>query len=115
MFVLVCLSCLGCMVVPRRVPTVAKGATDISKVKGQIDLQFIHPGMTTRKEVVEELGRIDVGINEERLFWGRWVSSSWGVAWAVGACADFACAGKADGIGCEELTTCSSNSMNRVW
>lgn len=73
---LLCSLCLGCLVVPLRVPTQTS--------HGKIDLTFIHPGSTKREEVLEKLRWADTGLNNERLFLGRWSRSKWAVAWFVG-------------------------------
>jgi hypothetical protein len=79
---LLCCFLLGCVVVPVRTPTRTSGA---SGDKGKADLDFIQVGTTRREEVVQKMGWTDVGIKDERLFLGRWVSSSWVVFSAGGS------------------------------
>jgi hypothetical protein len=62
------------VVVPVRVPTQTK---DASGKPLQLDLTFLKSGSTTRDNVTKNLTAIDTGINESRLFWGRWDSSKW--------------------------------------
>jgi hypothetical protein len=47
--------------------------------KGKADLDFVRVGTTHREEVIEKLGWTDVGIKDERIFLGRWISSAWGI------------------------------------
>ncbi|MGH9794043.1 MAG: hypothetical protein ACRD5G_04650 [Candidatus Acidiferrales bacterium] len=61
---------------PIRTPTRTSGASDGT---GKTDLDFIQVGTTSREEVVQKLGWTDTGIKDERLFVGRWVSSSSGL------------------------------------
>jgi hypothetical protein len=42
----------------------------------KIDLTFVKAGITTREEVLSQVGWSDVGINRPSVFWGRWRSSS---------------------------------------
>ena len=79
---LICCLSLGCLAVPMRAPTRVNGASGAGP--GKADLNFIQAGTTGRDEVTQRLGWTDTGIKEERLFLGRWASSSWGVAWAAG-------------------------------
>ena len=48
-----------------------------AELRTKIDLDFIQIGSTTRQEVVKKLLEIDTGLKHERLFWGRWATSSW--------------------------------------
>ncbi len=73
--------CSGC-VVPLRVPTKTVSVTGEKGKK--IDLEFIKVGATTREEVGQNLGWVETGVKDDRLFVGRWAQSSWGVAWAAG-------------------------------
>lgn len=77
---LTCCLSLGCIAVPMRAPTRINGASGTGTTK----LDFIRAGTTGRDEVVQKLGWTDTGVKEETLFLGRWASSSWGVAWAIG-------------------------------
>jgi hypothetical protein len=74
---IMCGFCLGCLAV-YPTPTRTVGAPGGER-KGKVGLDFIRVGTTGREEVVQKLGWTDVGIKDERLFQGRWVSSSWGV------------------------------------
>jgi hypothetical protein len=47
-------------------------------------LEFIKLGTTTREEIDQKLGWVNVGLKDDRIFLGRWADSSWGVAWAIG-------------------------------
>jgi hypothetical protein len=49
----------------------------------KIDLDFIQIGSTTRQEVVKKLLEIDTGLKHERLFWGRWATSSWQIVYGA--------------------------------
>jgi hypothetical protein len=72
--------CQGCVVVPVRAPTRTNGlAGKIEKV----NLDFLQAGKTARQEVTEKIGETDTGVQENRLFLGRWASSKWGVLWMV--------------------------------
>ncbi len=53
-------------------------------VNNTVDLKFIRIGETKRTDVLQNLHWADSGIKDERLFWGRWISSGSGVVWAVG-------------------------------
>ena len=79
MCTLLCSLCAGC-VMPMRAPTRTKGP---GEVENKLDLSFIKAGSTGRQEVLEKLGWIDTGLKDERLFLGRWISSSWAVLWAA--------------------------------
>ena len=67
---LLCSLSVGCLPLPRltRFPTGVELET-------KVDLDFIQIGSTTRQEVVKKLLAIDTGLEHERLFWGRWVTS----------------------------------------
>jgi hypothetical protein len=79
---LLCAFWAGCIAVPLRVPT---KTISVSGATGKaIHLEFLKAGTTTREEVGQNLGWIDTGVNDDRLFVGRWAQSSWGVAWAAG-------------------------------
>lgn len=79
--VLVLMASTSCIVVPMRVPTKTRG---IAGAEQKTDLSFLAPGKTTREEVLEKLKGVDAGVPSERLFWGRWSTSSWGVFAGVG-------------------------------
>ena len=67
--------CIGATPLPKRTRT--PEGTEVKSV----DLSFIHPGQTTRVEVMEKLKLVDTGYQGDRFFLGRWSSSNWG-AWA---------------------------------
>jgi len=85
---LLCAGLFGC-VVPLRVPPKSKGASGQTGEK--LDLEFIELGTTTREEIDQKLGWVNVGLKDDRIFLGRWADSSWGVAWAASYCSG--CAG----------------------
>jgi hypothetical protein len=72
----------GCVVAPipmtKRVeaPREANGRT-------APDLSLLHPGQSTRKDVLEKLSVIDTGYTGQDLFFGRWVSSGSGWVWMI--------------------------------
>lgn len=66
-----------------RLPTRSKGPLGEEK---RIDLTFLQAGVTRREDVVQKLDWLNVGYSHPRLFWGRWLSSSWGW-WFVVCCA----------------------------
>lgn len=70
---------VGCIMapVPMRTRTRAPGGEGRS-----LDLKFLQAGLTTKSEVLEKLGWIQV-CNHERIFWGRWQSSSWATGGAA--------------------------------
>ena len=70
-----------CCVVPVRTPMKSKNVSGQTGKK--LDLEFIQPGTTTREEIKQKLGWIDVGLKDDNIFLGRWADSSWGVAWAI--------------------------------
>ena len=75
-------ACVLCCVVPVR--TAVKSKNVSGQTGKKLDLEFIQPGTTTRDEIDQKLGWIDVGLRDDKIFLGRWADSSWGVAWAVG-------------------------------
>jgi len=64
--------CLGVTPLPKRTRT-PQGVEEKT-----VDLDFIHPGTTTRAEVKDKLKLIDTGLQSERFFLGRWSSSGSG-------------------------------------
>ena len=80
--VFLCSLSVSC-VFPVRVPTRTK-APSIKERKTKIKVNFIQVGSTSREDVLNNLGWVDTGIEEENLFWGRWTSSAWRVVWVVG-------------------------------
>lgn len=77
---LTALSCDGCgaFVTPMRAPTHNYGAAGEGP-NGKLSLSFIQVGKTNREEVIQKLGWTNTGLKDDRLFLGRWASSSWGV------------------------------------
>jgi hypothetical protein len=75
--VVVCLACLGCA-------PIRKHVSGVSETREQIDLSFLQVGSTSREEVFEKLNWINTGIQEQRLFVGRWSAYSkvWFWVWA---------------------------------
>ena len=51
----------------------------------KFDLKFLRVGETKRDDVLQNLHWADSEIKNERLFWGRWISSGAGIVWGVGA------------------------------
>ena len=76
--------CQGCIyfATPMRAPTHNTGASG-EGANGKLALGFIQAGKTGREEVIQKLGWTDTGLKDDRLFLGRWASSSWGVYSAV--------------------------------
>jgi hypothetical protein len=72
------LCCQGCVVLPIRTPTRTNGNSGAMK---SINFGFIEAGKTTREEVTQQLGSADTGVDDKRLFLGRWATSKWGVLW----------------------------------
>jgi len=68
----------GCVAVPVRMSPQVQGQPGVSA-----DHTFITVGQTGREEVLKQLGWADMGLNENRLFWGRWLASSSGTAVVV--------------------------------
>lgn len=62
-------------------------------LKNKIDTEFISPGRTTRQEVQNKLGWSAVDIGDEKVFWGRWSTSSSAIVWAIGGYGDAAMGG----------------------
>lgn len=77
-----CVFSTGCIVAPipmtKRVeaPGEAGGRT-------APDLSVLHPGQSTREDVLEKFSVIDTGYSGENLFFGRWVSSGSGWVWMI--------------------------------
>jgi hypothetical protein len=64
--ILLCVLTTACLPLPIKTVRGVSG-----KAKSQ-DYSFIKEGQTTREEVIDKLGWMDSGIQEKRLFWGRW-------------------------------------------
>ena len=75
--------CVSCIVLPLRVATRTRAPSGTVR-KTKIKVNFIQVGSTSREDVLNNLGWINTGIQEENLFWGRWTSSAWDVVWVVG-------------------------------
>ncbi len=82
--VFLCSLCVSCIIFPVRVPTRTKTPLSTER-KTKIKVNFIQVGSTSRADVLNNLGWINTGIQEENFFWGRWTSSAWRWVWAVGA------------------------------
>jgi hypothetical protein len=63
----------ACVAVPVRMSPQVQGPPGVSA-----DHTFIRVGQTSRQEVLQRLGWADAGLNENRIFWGRWRQSSSG-------------------------------------
>jgi len=61
-----------------RAPTHNSGAAR-DGANGKVSLSFIQIGKTDREEVIQKLGWTNTGLKDDRLFLGRWASSSWGM------------------------------------
>jgi hypothetical protein len=64
-------------------PRIVSTATNLDfllKQKVSSNRTFIKRGQTNRQEVLQRLGWADAGLNENRLFWGRWSESSSGLS-----------------------------------
>ena len=68
----------GCVAVPVRMSPQVEGPSGVSA-----DHTFIRLGQTSRQEVLQRLGWADVGLNDNRIFWGRWRESSSGTVMVV--------------------------------
>jgi len=97
--------CQGCIfVTPMRAPTHNTGASG-EGANGKLALGFIQAGKTGREEVIQKLGWTDTGLKDDRLFLGRWASSSWGVYSAM-----VVAGGGADGA-----AGAATDAWNRHW
>jgi len=74
---ILCLS--GCIVLPIPTPTHTTGPKEF---KG--DVSFIQAGSTTRAQILEKLGWANAGLADERVFLGRWGTSSGAVIAVAG-------------------------------
>jgi len=63
----------GCVFFPVRMSPQVQGRGTVSA-----DLTFIKEGQTSRQEFLQRMGWADVGLNDNRIFWGRWRASSSG-------------------------------------
>jgi len=70
---------LGCLGSPVPLPRRDRGTTG---EEHKLDLTFLKPGQTSRAQVDQQLGWLDIGYHEPHLFWGRWSSSAMGY-WIV--------------------------------
>lgn len=72
----------GCVVVPAPMTKRVRGYAG-EPPNNTVDMKFLRIGETKREDVLQNLHWADSGISEDRLFWGRWISSGSGWAWAV--------------------------------
>jgi hypothetical protein len=67
----------GCLVAP--VPMTKRVIGYRGKpANNKFDLKFLRVGETKRADVLQDLHWADSEIKDERLFWGRWISSPLG-------------------------------------
>lgn len=69
----------SCIVIPTKMPTKVRGIAGVDLPKDAIRVDHIQIGVSTREDVKRELAVVDTNLDHPRLFWGRWVSSSFGV------------------------------------
>jgi hypothetical protein len=69
----------SCIVIPTKLPTKVRGPAGVDLAKDAIRVDHIRVGVSTRDDVKRELAAVDTNVDLPRLFWGRWVSSSFGV------------------------------------
>ena len=75
------LNFLACLGSPIPLPRRNRGATG---EEHKLDLTFLKPGVTSRSEVGQTLGWLDVGYPNSYVFWGRWSSSAMGYWFVAG-------------------------------
>jgi hypothetical protein len=73
------LDLVACLGSPVPLPRRNRGATG---EEHKLDLTFLKPGVTSRSDIAQNLGWLDVGYPNPYLFWGRWSSSAMGY-WVV--------------------------------
>lgn len=73
----------GCLVAPVPLTKRVRGYLG-QPANDKFDLKFLRVGETKREDVLQKLQWADTEIKDERLFWGRWISSGSGVVWGVG-------------------------------
>jgi hypothetical protein len=78
-----CSILLSCAILAACIPIPSRRITGPSGTAKSEDISFISEGSTTRADVLQKLAWMDSGIDESRLFWGRWSSSK--VVWVGGA------------------------------
>lgn len=83
-FAVIATSCVAPVAMTKRVRGYAGEPTN-----NTVDLKFLRIGETKREDVLQNLHWADSGIKEDRLFWGRWISSGSGWVWAVAGGASF--------------------------
>jgi hypothetical protein len=71
-------------VYPSKLPIRSKNIAGTEVQQRDLDLSFVQVGSTRRDEVRSRLAAIDTGYSDPTLFWGRWVSSSWGTVQGLG-------------------------------
>lgn len=74
----------GCLVAPVPMTKRVRGYSG-QPANDRFDLKFLRAGESKREEVRRNLHWADCEIKDERLFWGRWISSGSGLVWGVGA------------------------------
>jgi hypothetical protein len=72
----------GRMVIPIRTQARTRGAS--TETREQVNLEFIKKGVTGRDEIARKLAWMNTGVNDDRLFIGRWSDSRWEVFWIAG-------------------------------
>jgi hypothetical protein len=82
-FVAVTVAAAGCFVAPVPMTKRVRGYSR-QPANNTVDLKFIRVGETKHDDVSQHLHWADSGVKEERLFWGRWISSGSGIVWGVG-------------------------------
>ena len=73
----------GCLVAPVPMTKRVRGYSG-QPTNNKFDLKFLRVGETKREDVLQNLHWADSEIKDERLFWGRWISSGSGMVWAMG-------------------------------
>ena len=74
----------GCLVAPVPMTKRVRGYSG-PPANNTVDLKFLRVGETKREDVLQNLHWADSQIKDQRLFWGRWISSGSGIVWGVGA------------------------------
>jgi len=74
----------GCLVAPVPMTKRVRGYSG-PPANNTVDLKFLRVGETKREDVLQNLHWADSQIKDQRLFWGRWISSGSGIVWGAGA------------------------------
>jgi hypothetical protein len=82
-FVAVTVAAAGCVAAPIPMTKRVHGYSG-EPTTNTMDLKFIRVGETKHDDVSQHLHWADSGVKDERLFWGRWISSGSGIVWGVG-------------------------------